>query len=737
MDYTPFEQAGSLRVGSVDYVAPDEIKGTLDIESPESVALNTGHPRPFPRVNSYLMIQVDDAFLVGQAEWLTIERSPFPKRRGMQDFGIVDLPYPLRRIKLNPLGMLRKTYEGEHEDECEDQCDKEKCKSKYDFQRGSDALPSVGAAVFLPTERQLRAIIESGKNRRVKIGISPLAGDAEVRVDPNRLFGRHLAVLGNTGSGKSCSVAGLIRWSLEAIAEANTKDKANKKQPNARFIILDPNGEYSRAFKNDREIKARIFNVAPGENECQLKVPLWFWNSEEWCAFTQASSGTQRPILRRALRDVKSVQEDNDDVTEETNKRKQRLYLRGRRFIVQRSIQSGEIQEHATRFASLLESIKEDIKQFQQEFSNDDLKSILIVIEDVLKKNFKTFIEKSSNEVVEYYTSFSSLQITPIVDQMQKAFENLGGAKLNEESDEDIPLPFDYVDLIEHLWNLAEQEGVPQHIEPLVSRIQTLLSNPRMKEVICNDNDIKLEKWLNDYIGSNHAENGCISIIDLSLVPTEITHIITAVVARMVFESLQRYMKLNNKTLPTVLVMEEAHTFVKRRREDIDNQDVASVCCQIFERIAREGRKFGLGLVLSSQRPSELSPTVLSQCNTFLLHRISNNRDQELVQKLVPDNLKGLLRELPLLPSQRAVLLGWASELPVLVKMRNLPIEQQPQSNDPEIWETWLGQDDNGKSVERMVNWREITDKWQNGSSENQTSQDNNLNDQQKGEGQK
>ena len=202
------------------------------------------------------------------------------------------------------------------------------------------------------------------------------------------------------------------------------------------------------------------------------------------------------------------------------------------------------------------------------------------------------------------------------------------------------------------------------------------------------------------------------SVIDLSLVPSEIVHIITAVTARMVFEALQRYVKLNGAPLPTVLVMEEAHTFIKRYREDIENQDAATVCCQLFERIAREGRKFGLGLVLSSQRPSELSPAVLSQCNTFLLHRISNDRDQELVGRLVPDNLKGLLRELPSLPSQSAILLGWASELPVLVKISDLPKEQQPRSDDPEFWEVWT------REEEREVNWSAIVDDWQ-GNSQN------------------
>ena len=183
----------------------------------------------------------------------------------------------------------------------------------------------------------------------------------------------------------------------------------------------------------------------------------------------------------------------------------------------------------------------------------------------------------------------------------------------------------------------------------------------------------------------------------------------------MTFEALQRYVKLNGVTLPTVLVIEEAHTFAKRYKGGVENEDTATVCCQVFERIAREGRKYGLGLTLSSQRPSELSPTVLSQCNTFLLHRISNDRDQELVGRLVPDNLRGLLRELPSLPSQSAILLGWASELPVLVRMNELRQSQQPRSDDPEFWGVWVGKDEQGKSLLRRTNWDTIAGNWQGG----------------------
>ena len=121
-----------------------------------------------------------------------------------------------------------------------------------------------------------------------------------------------------------------------------------------------------------------------------------------------------------------------------------------------------------------------------------------------------------------------------------------------------------------------------------------------MKSIISDTDGITLHKWLMDYIGDDNAKGGCVSVVDLSLVPTEVIHVITAVIARMVFEALQRYIKLNNAGLPTVLVMEEAHTFIRRYRRDSENVDVETVCCQVFERVAREGRKFGLGLVLSS-----------------------------------------------------------------------------------------------------------------------------------------
>lgn len=690
MSLAPFEQAESLRIGAVEFVSPDEIRVGLDIEAPESVALNTGGPRPFPRVNGYLLVPVDDGFLVGQTEWITVERSAFPKRRGMQDFGLVDLPYPLRRLRLNPLGTLRA---GSNQTGCI-------------FRRGADALPSVGAAVVLPTETQLRAIVESGERRRVRIGTSPLAGDALVCLDPNRLFGRHLAVLGNTGSGKSCSVAGLIRWSLEQAHEARSS------RPNARFIVLDPNGEYSRAFPtDDPKVKARVFRVNPADGEMELKVPLWFWNGAEWCSFTQASAKTQRPLLRRALRDVKAGQTDIAAPTEEAKTLALRRYLSSRLISVQRDLRSGAIQTDSGKFGFRLKAMAADLEAKLAEHPANELGAVRDAINLALNATHNSYVK--DGKTIEFYRAFSEAQVNVIVDALRAALGTVGGMVFQEGPDEDVPLPFTGARLADHLEILAEQENVSQYLDFLVARIRTFLSDPRMKAVIGDSDGITLAKWLDDYVGRDDADTGCVSVIDLSLVPTEVVHVVTAVIARMVFEALQRYLKLNSVTLPTVLVMEEAHTFIKRYKEDVENQDAATVCCQVFERIAREGRKFGLGLVLSSQRPSELSPTVLSQCNTFLLHRISNDRDQELVHRLVPDNLRGLLRELPSLPSQSAILLGWASELPVLVKMNDLPRSQQPRSDDPEFWGVWVGKSDKDEELPRPTNWARLAEDWQ------------------------
>ena len=677
---TPLSNLDSLRIGSVDFVSPDEIKVLLDIEAPNNVALNTGVPRPFPRINSYTLIPNESGFLVSQIEWITIERSQYPKRRGIQDFGIVDLPYPLRKMSLNPLGILKEKSNYGSSD------------NQYEFSRGIEYFPTVGDPVLLPTPLQLKSIVESGENRRVNIGVSPLAGNAQVSVDPDRLFGRHLAILGNTGSGKSCSVAGVIRWSIEA-AQASADKKAN-----SRFIILDPNGEYTSAFRDMNCV--RVYGVEKNDalGIKQLTVPLWLWNSAEWAAFTQASSKAQRPTLVQALRSVR----DGNIEPPVSQSHSMRAFLRTIISILSLEINSGrpwaQFPHPKNFYNKLLKWNDEFIGS--ESFSTEENESLATI-----RAKIDELIAPRSGQYAHY--DFRKGEVEDLLHLVKDAHQVFGGSADDVlPIDADVPLFFTGESFLRSIEANAEMMGTTEYVETMLMRVKTLLAYTKLKRIISPESIETLEQWLDEYICPSNSIDGSITVIDLSLVPAELIHIITSVVARMTLEALQRYRKINNGiTLPTTIVMEEAHTFIKKYSDDIENENASAMCTKVFEKIAREGRKFGLGLILSSQRPSELSPTVLSQCNSFLLHRISNDRDQELVNRLVPDNLRGLLRELPSLPSQKAILLGWAAELPVMVRMNYIKENHRPKSDDPNYWNVWIG--------DHKADWKPIAEDWQ------------------------
>jgi hypothetical protein len=530
-----------------------------------------------------------------------------------------------------------------------------------------------------------------------------MASNAAIMVDPDKLFGRHLAVLGNTGSGKSCTVAGLIRWSMEA-AEKAIKDAGKTGVPNARFIILDPNGEYARAFA-DRGDELRLFRVPPvADGERPLDVPAWLWSGHEWTAVAHAQPGAQRPLLMQGLRELKAGQAEG--VPREAMIRR---YLGSYSIRISAMLNTGT-QAFAgaprPRFecARLLETIASDCSQFGGEAldtASGALAAISTTITGIVDNR------RSGN----FFNDFAISDLETVrsaLDTLAQTLPDIGHAALISE---DAPQFFDVNILAEHLDRVATEQGgnLAGFISTLGLRIRGMLADQRLGAVIGRDPPTSFETWLKDYVGDDGASNGQIAVVDLSLVPSEIVHIVVSVLARLIFESLQRYRRGHPKgqTLPTVLVLEEAHTFVRRGKDDDGPaSSPTQLCREVFERIAREGRKFGLGLVLSSQRPSELSPTVLAQCNTFLLHRIVNDADQNLVARLVPDNVGGLLRELPSLPSRQAVLLGWAAPIPVLVEVDELPNAQRPQSADPDFWNVWT------LAEERNVDWDSISKAW-------------------------
>ena len=692
---------GHRIVGTVEEVFADRISVLLDPDAPHATALNTGVPASFPRINGYVLIPNEGGATACIISSVRIERLPFPKRRGMQqDFGLVDLPFPSRVMTLTPIGTLKARP-------AEDAL-------AFQVQRGVDVFPSVGDPVHLPTADQLRAIVEGEDEttRRILIGHCPTAGRAPVYVDPDKLFGRHLAILGNTGAGKSCSVAGLVRWSLDA-AKASRVANQQDGRPNARFIVLDPNGEYARAFQ---DLDVRLYRVDPGVDEKPLHVPAWLWNGAEWAAFTGAAPGVQRPVLFEALRRLRSGLGPPEEFETEAKGPIRRYQNR-----LQVLMQSGDHQQPGKRegVAEVLLNIRRDFESLAQRPECTD-RSLRDALETVASRAME--VEEgargNSRDGGKYWhNDFSEAALGTIAEALRQAADATG---LNDTdtaaTDEGTPIPFLIGELPEYVDALAADHSgrdMAQFVDTLNLRIRSLLAGSRLKSVIHPDDStsITLEDWLANYVGADQAENGAIAVLDLSLVPSEVVHIVVSVLARTIFEALQRYRRENGKELPTTLVLEEAHTFVHRDLGGESAPPAGRECARVFERIAREGRKFGLGLVLASQRPSEVSPTVLSQCNTFLLHRLVNDRDQELVKRLVPDGLGPLLRELPSLPTRRAILLGWAAPAPILVEVQDIPEELRPHSPDPAFWDVWIGEQP------RRIDWAGIARTWQGGDS--------------------
>ena len=199
-------------------------------------------------------------------------------------------------------------------------------------------------------------------------------------------------------------------------------------------------------------------------------------------------------------------------------------------------------------------------------------------------------------------------------------------------------------------------------------------------------------------------------ILDLSLLAAEVLENVTALIGRLILEFLQRLGEHGGEqargSLPVVLVLEEAQNYIHQPRF-AEEESIARV---VFERIAREGRKFGLSLVVASQRPSELSKTVLSQCSSFIVHRLQNPEDLRYFKEIVPGIYGPMLDQIPALAPQTALVLGECVPAPALVKVREArPV---PRSRDPLFYRYWVGDSTPEVEVEG------ICETWEGGGSQ-------------------
>tara|TARA_R110001599_G_scaffold353856_1_gene600436 strand:- start:12944 stop:14677 length:1734 start_codon:yes stop_codon:yes gene_type:complete len=280
----------------------------------------------------------------------------------------------------------------------------------------------------------------------------------------------------------------------------------------------------------------------------------------------------------------------------------------------------------------------------------------------------------------------------------------------------DSPVPFDLSFLLQEL-NAINVERVPGAVKGkdkagefngklsrMISRLENKISDRRLGFLFQGGDDVLKFDWLNRLadalLGCNDEKgSGGVKIINFSEVPSDVLPLIVSLVARLAF-SVQQWTPSDIRH-PVAILCDEAHLYIPHKNTAGATDDIS---IQIFERIAKEGRKYGVSLVVVTQRPSEVNKTILSQCSNFVAMRLTNSDDQAVIKKLLPDSLGGFSDILPTLDTGEALVVGDASLLPSRIRIDE-PINK-PDSGTIEFWKEWQGGVTNGRLGTAVENWR-------------------------------
>lgn len=461
---------------------------------------------------------------------------------------------------------------------------------------------------YLTTRDELEKIYQAAEKAAettldpmLSIGTYVGANSAICRANMDKLFGNHCAILGSTGSGKSATVAAILHAVLEYKYEAN-------KSLSPRIILIDPHGEYGKAFQNNAIVyRAYSESSVGGDTVIELKLPYWLMSGDEFRSMiigkTEFEATSQNNIIYEALSYARMV--------------------------------------HA---------------------------GVIRTLDD------------------------------PNGDQIPELVEGKTEAD-RSNFDKDKPIPFKMDELIKHIEKVQGRktdkkeprppsDSTRQKIESVLKKLRVLRANPQLKFLMdeYTIDSLSINKILAQFIGHiEGCENKNIRIIDISGLPNEISGPLTALIARLLFQYKLWQTPEERKIDPILIACEEAHRYVPNQGEAQYKEAQESI-----RRLAKEGRKYGIGLMLISQRPSDVESTVLSQCNSWIVLRLTNSRDQEHVARFLPDSLSGLTRILSSLTRREAVFVGEAAALPSRIKIRELTQDQLPDSADISFVEGWV-----------------------------------------------
>lgn len=653
------------------------------------------------RINSYLIIPVGSDRIVAMITRVKMQEvTEFDKSNQS-----ISLPSSSRYVTATMLGTIES---GNNIDQ---------------FIQGVYNFPVLDNPVWFVTAEDLDKIfdykdsteIDYTKDFYLPIGTSPAFPDYNVKICPDQLFVKHAAFLGNTGSGKSCTVASLLH------ALFDYKFNNEKYLENAHFIIFDTNGEYKNALIANGEFFERInaFHI----NNQGLKVPYWFMNWDDFDYLFEPGTGTQAPILKRAIglaRNEGSQSGEQEQSGKLSNVEKNLINS------IINHIENKELSEYwkIKNYSDAISALK------LKEYSINEL-----ILKDIL--------EEIPMPASGQYGVPKSDDLEKVSSQLKRYLNENNEHQRHEQvvNDKNIDLPtwFNYQELITKFINAAieEHEGsssrINEYLSTLRLRLESFLNDQRIAEPLLlgsekefndslakflsfvlgdfyrlfnnNEKDDMFSTYFTEVSGEklNKERVSQITILDMALVPFDVLENIAGLIGRLIIEFVSHFAPQDRGKYPIVIVLEEAQNYIPEK----SRKEVESIAKKVFERIAREGRKYGISLIITSQRPAELSKTVLSQCNSFIVHRLQNPDDQKYIRGLVSSANSDILDQLPILPQQHAIVMGDCVRTPIQVRINN--VAPKPNSDNPRFVEKWLQEQSD------FPNYKEICNNWKDG----------------------
>lgn len=509
--------------------------------------------------------------------------------------------------------------------------------------------PSIGNVCFVATDEEVRLIISGDQNnfmKRVLIGNMPLYNNTPAYVQTNAFFSNHFAIFGNTGSGKSCGVARLF----QNIFFNNTQTPRN-----ACIFIFDAYGEYESALSvQNSQVFFKRYSTNVRENPNTLiKLPLWLLDIDDFALLLEADDPTQLPIIEKALRLV-TVFSGSD---EETKIYKNDIIAKAILEVLYSGGAASQI--HDQIFAILTSFNTEDLNletPIVQPGYTRSLRQCLIIDKEgkIGEMQLVTeFIKKFINPDLKLELPDGTIPFT---------LENLREA-------------FDFALISE---GILKSDKLYDKANVLKVRLDSLIKG-EYAQYFKMDRYVDKNTFIKELITAPNGGRAQIININISYLDDRLAKTICKIYAKLLFDFTSKLQQRGS--FPVHLILEEAHRYVQ---QDSDSKVLGY---NIFDRIAKEGRKYGVILGLISQRPSEMSETVLSQCSNFLIFKMQHPKDVSFIRQMVPFITDEIVEKMKGLQPGTCVVFGSAFKLPTIVKME-MPYPQ-PMSQNVDVSRLW------------------------------------------------